>query len=193
MNNDCLIVGASFAGLACAIALARGGSRVIHQRKRPAVQAMEAFLDKIAPILDLRNTRPASVRAGMIPCGGVVSPFAARRVLLTGDAAGMVSPVTAGGIHNALKNGVAAGYAISDYLSGKREDPSTWFVRSYPRFRMKRALRLLFDTFQSDTLFNLCLRTRAVRAAASGVYFHHKGVFDPELPAPNPRPDHSRC
>lgn len=157
-----------------------GLARRTHRRRQPAVEAMGAFLHKIAPIFDLRSVRPTSVRAGLIPCGGIVSPVAARRVLLTGDAAGMVSPVTAGGIHNALKHGLAAGHAISDYLSGKREDPSAWFVDSYPRFRVKRLLRLLFDTFQSDLLFNLLLRTRAVRAAASLVYFHHKGVFDPE-------------
>jgi digeranylgeranylglycerophospholipid reductase len=167
------------------IAAAPGGLQVglarrAHHRRPPAVQAMGAFLDKIVPILDLREARPASVRAGMIPCGGVVQPVAAPRVLLTGDAAGMVSPVTAGGIHNALKHGLAAGHAIGDYLSGKREDPGTWFVNSYPRFRVKRALRFLFDTLQSDVMFNLLLRTRPIRAAASVVYFHHKGVFDPQ-------------
>ncbi|HEY4038157.1 MAG TPA: NAD(P)/FAD-dependent oxidoreductase [Burkholderiaceae bacterium] len=168
------------------LAAAPGGAQVglarrAHHRRAPAVEAMGAFLDKIAPVIDLRGEQATSVRAGMIPCGGIVSPVAARRVLLTGDAAGMVSPVTAGGIHNALKHGLAAGHAISDYLTGKREDPSTWFVDSYPRFRVKRLLRFLFDTFQSDFLFNLLLRTRAVRAAASVVYFHHKGVFDPQV------------
>jgi digeranylgeranylglycerophospholipid reductase len=156
-----------------------GLARRVRHRRPPAVEAMDEFLDKIAPILDLRGLRPASVRAGMIPCGGVVRPVAARRVLLTGDAAGMVSPVTAGGIHNALKHGLAAGHAIADYLCGRREDPSTWFVSSYPTFRVKRLLRFVFDRFQSDVLFNLLLHTRAVRTAASIVYFHHKGVFDP--------------
>jgi len=175
------------------LAAAPGGAqvglagRVRRARRQPAVEAMGAFLDKIAPILDLRGAQPTSVRAGLIPCGGIVSPVAARRVLLTGDAAGMVSPVTAGGIHNALKHGLAAGHAISDYLSGKREDPSTWFVDSYPRFRVKRLLRFLFDRFQSDFLFNLLLHTRAVRAAASIVYFHHKGAFDPEMRDPELR------
>jgi len=151
-----------------------------------AIDAMNAFVQKIAPIIDLRHVQPTSVRAGMIPCGGIVSPVAAPRVLLAGDAAGMVSPLTAGGIHTALKHGLAAGHAITDYLEGRREDPSTWFVRSYPRFTAKRALRFLFDRFQSDVLFNLFLRTRAVRRAASIVYFHRKGVFDPaaEQPAP---------
>ena len=31
----------------------------------------------------------------------------------------------------------------------------------------------------SDTLFNLLLGTPPMRAAASIVYFHRKGVFDP--------------
>jgi flavin-dependent dehydrogenase len=64
--------------------------------------AMSAFLDKIAPVFDFRQAKPASVRAGMIPCGGVVDPVATRRALLVGDAAGMVSPVTAGARHHGL-------------------------------------------------------------------------------------------
>ena len=166
-------VGIVQAGLAHRL---RGG------RVSPA-DAMKSFLDKIAPLADFRGVKPDAVRAGMIPCGGLVDPVAARRVLLVGDAAGMVSPVTAGGIHTALKHGLAAGHAIADYLGGRREDPSGWFVRSYPRFRAKRLLRSLYDHFQSDMLFNLLLRTRAMRAAAGLVYFHHKGVFDPTLPA----------
>lgn len=145
--------------------------------------AMAAFLEKIAPICDLRRYKPSSVRAGLIPCGGVVKPVAAPRVLLVGDAAGMVSPVTAGGIHTALKHGLAAGHAIADYLDGKCEDPCGEFVRSYPTFRLKRLLRFAFDRFQSDLLFNLLLATKPMRTAAGIVYFHHKGVFDPKPPA----------
>lgn len=156
-----------------------GLAQRLRGERRPAVEAIDQFISKIAPIVDLRGVRPSAVRAGMIPCGGVVKPVAARRVLLTGDAAGMVSPVTAGGIHTALKHGLAAGHAIADYLSGKREDPSGWFVRSYPGFRVKRLLRFVFDRFQSDVLFNLLLHTRLVRTAASIVYFHRKGAFDP--------------
>jgi len=47
----------------------------------------------------------------------------------------------------------------------------------------KRLLRYAFDRFQSDTLFNLLLGTRLMRTAASIVYFHRKGVFDPPEPA----------
>ena len=141
--------------------------------------AMAAFLAKIAPAIDLRDARPSSVRAGLIPCGGVVRPVAAPRVLLVGDAAGMVSPVTAGGIHTALKHGLAAGNAAADFLRGKAEDPAGWFVSSYPKFRLKRLLRWAFDRFQTDFAFNWLLATRPMRAAAGIVSFHHKGVFAP--------------
>jgi digeranylgeranylglycerophospholipid reductase len=160
-----------------------GLARRIRGDQSVANAAMSSFLEKIAPLFDFRLRRPASVRAGMIPCGGVVRPVAAKRVLLVGDAAGMVSPVTAGGIHTALKHGLAAGHAVVDYLNGKSEDPSGWFVRSYPRYRVKRLLRFLFDHFQSDLFFNLLLSTKPMRMAAGIVYFHHKGVFIPPSPA----------
>jgi flavin-dependent dehydrogenase len=98
--------------------------------------------------------------------------------MLVGDAAGMVSPVTAGGIHTALKHGLAAGHAIAEFLTGKSSDPSETLVQSYPRFRAKRLLRYLFDHFQSDLAFNLLLGTAPMRRAASIVYFHRQGIFD---------------
>ena len=155
-------------------------------------EAMAAFLAKIAPVIDFRGATLSSVRAGLIPCGGVVRPVAASRVLLVGDAAGMVSPVTAGGIHTALKHGLAAGNAVADFLRGKGEDPAGRFVRSYPKFRTKRLLRWAFDRLQTDFAFNWLLATRPMRAAAGLVYFHHKGVFDPAeraVPIASPQND----
>jgi flavin-dependent dehydrogenase len=158
------------------------------RRGQPSTESvMASLLEKIAPIFDFRDREPASIRAGLIPCGGLVRPVAAQRVLLVGDAAGMVSPVTAGGIHTALKHGLAAGYAVADFLSGRREDPSGWFVRSYPQFRLKRLLRFAFDHFQSDLAFNLLLGTRAMRTAAGIVYFNHKGVFNPQQTGDRPQ------
>jgi hypothetical protein len=111
-------------------------------------------------VIDLRGAKPTGIRACIIPCGGVVHPVAASRALLVGDAAGRVSPVTAGGTHTALKHGLAAGNAVADFLHGRAEDPSGWFVRSYPKFRVKRVLRVLFDHFQSDLVFNGCWQLR---------------------------------
>jgi flavin-dependent dehydrogenase len=159
------------------------------RRQQPSIESvMSSLLAKISPLFDLRDVTPNAVRAGMIPCGGLVHPVAAKRVLLVGDAAGMVSPLTAGGIHTALKHGLAAGHAVADFLAGRSEDPSGWFVRCYPRFRTKRLLRFAFDYFQSDLLFNLLLSTKPMRMAAGIVYFNHKGVFNPVAPVDQPPP-----
>lgn len=109
-----------------------GLARRVRDDVSTASSSMSRFLDKIAPLFDFRGMRPASIRAGMIPCGGIVSPPAAERALLVGDAAGMVSPLTAGGIHTALKHGTAAGRAIAEYLwagSGIRMDGSQARIR----------------------------------------------------------------
>lgn len=161
-----------------------GLARRIRPRQPTPESALSALLEKIAPVFDFRDQQPTAVRAGMIPCGGLVRPVAGKRILLVGDAAGMVSPLTAGGIHTALKHGLAAGHAVADFLAGRRDDPSGWFVDCYPRFRAKRLLRLAFDLFQSDLFFNILLKSRPMRWAAGIVYFNHKGVFDPTAATP---------
>jgi digeranylgeranylglycerophospholipid reductase len=151
-----------------------GLARRVRDSGASAKDAMAAFLDKIAPVFDFRDRTPSHVRAGFIPCGGLVRPLAAERALLVGDAAGMVSPLTAGGIHTALEHGRAAGDAIAAFRKGTRPDPQEWFVSSYPRFRLKRMLRWSFDHFQSDLAFNLLLGAAPVRAAARVVFFQRK-------------------
>jgi flavin-dependent dehydrogenase len=149
----------------------------------PIAGALQSFLAKITGTFDPGGRAPSSVRAGRIPCGGVVRPVATPRALLVGDAAGMVSPLTAGGIHTALKHGAAAAHAIGDFLAGRAGDPSVAFVRTYPRFTANRALRTLFDCCQSDLAFDLLLSTRAIRSAAGLVYFHRRDVFAPAAAA----------
>lgn len=97
------------------VGLARRGQ----QHRASTAQAMGQFLEKIAPIFDVRRAQPTAIRGGLIPCGGVVNPVASSRVMLVGDAAGMVSPLTAGGIHTALKHGMAVGHAITVGKDGR--------------------------------------------------------------------------
>jgi flavin-dependent dehydrogenase len=136
------------------------------------VEAMAMFLQKIAPVFDFRDRQPSAVRAGLIPCGGPVDRVSRSRALLVGDAAGMVSPVTAGGIHQALQLGAQTGHVVMDFLDGRGEDPGAWAARTWPRFRAKRALRFMFDHLQSDWMFNQLLSTAPMRRMASQIYFH---------------------
>jgi flavin-dependent dehydrogenase len=156
-----------------------GLARRMPHNPEAMTRVMHQFLDKVASIVDVRGCEPTALRAGAIPCGGVVRPVATERALLVGDAAGMVSPVTAGGIHTALKHGHSAGQAVAEFLEGKCADPQQWFAATYPKFRTKRLLRFLFDRFQSDMFFNVMLASRPMRMAASQVYFHRRGVMKP--------------
>ncbi len=143
--------------------------------------AMAKLLSKIAGLDDFRALRPDGIRAGLIPCGGLVHPLAMPRALLVGDAAGLVSPVTAGGIHTALVHGFAAGHAVAEFLGGRSADPQRSFVRRYPRFRLKRLLRFAFDHLQRDWLFNLALASAAMRWAAGRIYFHKRASRPPAV------------
>lgn len=76
----------------------------------------------------------------MEACNGSVEPIAGDRVLLVGDAAGLVSPLTAGGIHTALESGRAAARAIAAALERDGDAPLRATLE-VPRFRSKRLLR----------------------------------------------------
>ncbi len=97
-------------------------------------------------------------------------------MLLEGDAAGLVSPLTAGGIHTALESGRAAAIAIAAALAhdGGAELSATIDV---PQFRTKRLLRKAFDAFQSDWLFDFLLSSGALAATARLIYFHRRGLL----------------
>lgn len=165
-------IGWAFSGVGVAqVGLAR---RMNGSASAPPASDLQRLLAKVNVAVDPQGA-PQAVRAGMIPCGGLLPRVACPGALLVGDAAGMVSPVTAGGIHTALHHGGEAGEAIAAYLQGRAADPCGWLVRAYPRFRAKRALRWLFDHFQSDWVFNRLLGTAPMRRAAELVYFHRKG------------------
>jgi flavin-dependent dehydrogenase len=140
-----------------------------------ALPDASGFFNHIARVLPFEGAEKSAVRAGLIPCGGLVKRFAGPRVLLLGDAAGLVSPVTAGGIHMAWKHGWHMGEAIASYLLRGEADPGEVARQSYPRFTLKRVLRWGYDHFQYDWIFNALLHTRAMRAAAQEVYFHRRG------------------
>jgi len=64
---------------------------------------IETFRDELgrAQIIDYRGAP--------VPVGGVISEFIQDNVILIGDAAGMVIPMTGGGIHSSISSGLAAG------------------------------------------------------------------------------------
>jgi flavin-dependent dehydrogenase len=94
--------------------------------------------------------------------------------MLIGDAAGMVSPVTGGGIHTALHFGRRAAQLVSDYLGDRGPHPVAALAREAPRYRVKRAVRRLLDTAPSNALINALLMTTPMKALAQRMYFHSR-------------------
>jgi flavin-dependent dehydrogenase len=79
--------------------------------------ALQDFRSRVAGIIDLRKAKQIETRAGLIPVGGVLKNIANTNGLLIGDAAGAVSPLTAGGLDPCMRLSAFAASVVTDYLS----------------------------------------------------------------------------
>jgi flavin-dependent dehydrogenase len=158
-------VGITHVGLACS---------------RPAWPDLDAFLRRVSTIVDLTHARRIGMRGGLIPVGGTVRPFASRDVVLVGDAAGVVSPLTAGGIHTAIGSGRAAAIAIAARLQDGGPGLGYALKDAYPRFRAKRVLRTALDLHPPNALIDRVVENTAFGAMARTVFFHHRGLLSAE-------------
>lgn len=132
-------------------------------------------------LFSYRDSDIVEKRAGVIPCGGIVRPYAAPNVLLIGDAAGLVSPLSAGGIQLAFRFGKRAGQAIADHLTRFGPAPELVIEKMLPRFFKKQALRNLLDMAPPNFLYNSLLTTPLMRKFAQHIYFHKRITKDIEL------------
>lgn len=153
----------------------QAGLALRHDPARARVPDIDGFLLRVGIAGGLpRHLRPGHTRAGLIPCSGPVFDMARDRAILTGDAAGIVSPVTAGGIHSAWDHGWTVGRAIAAHLRDHGPAPEQVATEAAPRFRTKRALRWAYDRLQFDWPFDLLLHSPPLRWAAERVYFHKR-------------------
>jgi len=150
----------------------QAGLALRHDPAHARVPDIDGFLLRVgrAGGLPLRLT-PGTTRAGLIPCSGPVYPLARDGVILTGDAAGIVSPVTAGGIRSAFEHAWTVGRAIASHLRDGGPPPEAVATDAAPRFRTKRALRWAYDRLPFDWPFDLLLSAPPIRWAAERVYF----------------------
>jgi flavin-dependent dehydrogenase len=102
--------------------------------------ALLEFRARVGGIIDLRKAKPIETRAGLIPVGGVLKNIANANGLLIGDAAGAVSPLTAGGLDPCMRLSEFAAGVVSDYLSSG--DVEALRAYSGELFRSRFASRL---------------------------------------------------
>ena len=136
---------------------------------------LAAFMARTDAMFGWNGMKVVGRRSGLIPRGGPLQHIAAPGVLLIGDAAGWVSPMTGGGIQLAFRYGRRAASLIADHLTGFGPAPETVLARQLPRLRVKRALRFALDLAPPNFLVNLALSTAPARRLAEMVYFHRRG------------------
>ena len=98
---------------------------------------LKAFFSHTEAIFGYSSATIRERRSGLIPCDGPVQPFAAPNVLLIGDAAGHVSPLTGGGIRLAFRYGRRAGQLIADHLLRHGPPPEKILATELPSFTKK--------------------------------------------------------
>ena len=142
----------------------------VHLKLRPFFEFLKVYFGSDAKMI--------SGRGGRIPCGGVVSPWARDNVCLLGDAAGMVSPLTAGGIHPGIEIGELLGASIADYIHNGGDLPQQQIAPFVKRYPYKKRLRSLYNQMApSDTILNWMINNPAFQRMAQIIFFHNRGLL----------------
>ncbi|EMB2829836.1 FAD-dependent oxidoreductase [Stenotrophomonas maltophilia] len=153
------------------------GLALRHDPQQVRPPDIDGFLDHVRDVVGIPpSVRPSATRAGLVPCGRPDGPITGQRLILTGDAAGIVSPLSAGGIHSSWRHGWAVGEAIARHLRGQGPEAERVARRVAPAFHGKRLLRWAMDHLQADWPLNALLHTAATRRIAEQVYFHRRGL-----------------
>jgi flavin-dependent dehydrogenase len=156
------------------------------------LRALEKFRASLEGLFDLSRARLVERRGGRIPVGGVLRRLANTRGLLVGDAAGAVSPLTAGGLDPTLRLSNLAARVIDDYL--ETNDAASLAPYSGDLFRARFGSRLLmrrlFAATHQPALLELscaALRLPVLRSLAWQVFFGRGSFPDVEtfMPAPS--------
>ena len=165
---------------------AQVGLAVSHRRK----PKIDAFTREAEVMFGLDPTGAQERRAGLIPCGGVVARWFRPGAMLVGDAAGMVSPLTGGGIHPALSLGRRAGQAVADHLAGVGAAPEAVVRQELPSWSAKLAMRRVMDLAPPNWMFDIALSTAPMAQVARRVFFHRTPApVRSALPIAAPEPD----
>jgi digeranylgeranylglycerophospholipid reductase len=141
---------------------------------KPEIETLQNYL---SDLFDFKDATIVGRRGGLIPIGGRAKVFASERVLLLGDAAGTVSPLTAGGIYPALYTGRCAAQAIHKYLYLGGEVPEKVLATIYPDYYWKRLLRFACDQNVPNWLLDHMIFSRPFQMFAQTIFFHSRGLF----------------
>ena len=153
--------------------------------------ALEEFSEWTKNIIEFHPEESQLIeqRGGRIPVGGLLPRIANERGLLVGDAAGAVSPLTAGGLDPCLRLSHLAVAVIDSFL----ETGDTEVFKFYKgtqwrrRFWKRLILRNVLERLSSRRIINTCwplLNSSPGRAFARKVFFGRGSFPDVDIPLP---------
>jgi flavin-dependent dehydrogenase len=152
-------------------------------------RALEQFVAEVESRFNLRRARRIERRGGRIPVGGVLRRIACERGLLVGDAAGAVSPLTAGGLDPCMRLSSLAASVVEEYL--RTGDACALARYSGERFRSRFVSRLwmrrALSSIRSPLLLEAgcaLMRRAPLDALARHVFFGRGSFPDVEAAAP---------
>jgi len=121
---------------------------------------LKPYMDKLVEMLrgELRGGQVIDCRGAPVPVGGLIGQYILDGAILIGDAAGMVIPLTGGGIHSSISAGLAAGRVAGeasqegDVSRGRLSEFNERYRPWIDRIRKSlRALRI-FEKLSDDDL-----------------------------------------
>jgi len=150
------------------------------------VSTLEMFQSTLAKIVDLSHTTRIERRGGRIPVGGVLRNIANQQGLLLGDAAGAVSPLTAGGLDPCMRLSTLAAEVVAEYLETQNPEVLSAYSGDLfrPRFVSRLWMRRLASSFRQPALVELAcasLRLPILNGFARHVFFGRGSFPDVEM------------
>lgn len=145
------------------------------------LQSLNKFQAKTEKILDLRPAQQVEQRGGRIPVGGVLRRISNEHGLLIGDAAGAVSPLTAGGLDPCMRLSALAANVVADFLgTGNADVLAAYSGRVFrERFISRLWARRLASAFSKPLLAELAfaaLSLPVLKPIANHIFFS-RGSF----------------
>jgi flavin-dependent dehydrogenase len=152
-----------------------------------ATQALAQLKQRLNKQFDFSKATLLERRGGKIPVGGVLKNIVNQRGLLLGDAAGAVSPLTAGGLDPAMRLAHFSAHLLERYLGGDQEalslyNGSVWRSRFASRLWMRRLLCSVTNPHLLELGFS-ALKLEPCKSLAWQVFFGRGGSF-PQLDYP---------
>lgn len=147
--------------------------------------ALRELRARLGSLYDLESGEVVERRGGLIPVGGILPRISCERGLVVGDAAGAVSPLTAGGLDGALRmSRFAAEVLAAAVKSGSSESLALYnadCIRT--RFISRRWMRRALSAVRSPLVVELgcaLLRSTPLGGFARHVFFGRGSFPEPD-------------